>query len=233
MQDITAEVRAALFAMREEAYRDFQAKLIPNVAKENIIGVRIPKLRKYAKQLAKEPRIHAFLGELPHKYYDENNVHAFIVEQIRDFGDCLGEVGRFLPYLDNWATCDMFSPKVFAKHRQELPIHIREWLASGRTYTVRFGIGMLMRHYLEEDFEGEYLALVAGVRSEEYYVNMMIAWYFATALAKQYDAALPYLKEERLAVWTHNKAISKACESYRITAEQKEALRALKRKEIM
>ncbi len=231
MSEFTEELRAALFAMQDKTYRDFQAGLIPNVAKENIIGVRIPKLRKYAKGLVRDPRVSVFLEQLPHQYYDENNVHAFVVEQIQDYRDCLRLAGRFLPYIDNWATCDMFSPKVFAKHKEDLLIHIREWIASGRTYTVRFGIGMLMRYYLEEDFDEEYLALVAGLRSEEYYINMMVAWYFATALAKQYDAALPYLQEERLAVWTHNKAIQKACESYRVAPEQKEDLRRLKKKE--
>ncbi len=230
MQKFTDEIRAHLFEMQDTAYRDFHAKLIPNIDKENVIGVRTPELRKYAKQLAKHPQIDTFLMDLPHQYYDENNAHAFVVEQIKDYEGCLQKVEHFLPYIDNWATCDMLSPKVFAKHTDDLLLHIREWLASGKTYTVRFGIGMLMRFYLDDAFSPEYPELVASVRSEEYYVNMMIAWYFATALAKQYDAVLPYLSGGRLSVWTHNKAIQKACESYRITAEQKAYLRGLKKK---
>lgn len=230
MSKITDEIRADLFGMQDAEYRDFQAKLIPNIAKESIIGVRTPLLRKYAKQLAKQPGAAEFLGELPHSYYDENNVHAFLVEQLRDYGQCLAQVERFLPYVDNWATCDMMSPKVFEKHTDELLSSIRTWLSSGDTYTVRFGIGMLMRLYLDDKFLPEYPALVAAVSSEEYYVNMMIAWYFATALAKQYDAVLPYIEEKRLPAWTHNKAIQKACESLRITPEQKEYLRSFKTK---
>lgn len=231
MSEFSEEIRAHLFELQDTEYRDFQAKLVPDVAKENIIGVRTPQLRQYAKQLAKRPEAAEFLNNLPHRYYDENNVHAFLVEQVRDYGECLAQVERFLPYVDNWATCDMMSPKVFAKHPDELLCAIRAWLSSGRTYTVRFGIGMLMRLYLDDRFQPEYPALVAAVSSEEYYVNMMIAWYFATALAKQYAAVLPYIEERRLPVWTHNKAIQKACESRRITAEQKEYLRGLKIRE--
>lgn len=231
MSKVTDEIRADLFEMQDLEYRDFQAKLMPDVAKENIIGVRTPQLRQYAKQLVKRPEAAEFLNDLPHRYYDENNVHAFLVEQVRDYGECLAQIERFLPYVDNWATCDMMSPKVFGKHTDELLSAIRAWLSSGETYTVRFGIGMLMRLYLDDKFLPEYPALVAAVSSEEYYVNMMIAWYFATALAKQYDAVLPYITEKRLPVWTHNKAIQKACESRRITPEQKEYLRGFKMKE--
>lgn len=185
-------------------------------------------MRKLAKKWAKNPQIGEFLEQLPHKFYDENNVHAFIVEQFRDYGQCLEQTERFLPYIDNWATCDMMAPGVFARHTGELLEPIGRWIASGKTYTVRFGVGMLMRFYLDEAFKPEYPDWVARIRSEEYYVNMMRAWYFATALAKQYEAAAPFLEERRLDAWTHNKAIQKACESNRVPAEQKRYLRELK-----
>lgn len=228
MSDIGERIQAELWEMQDAGYKDFHAKLIPTVSPEAIIGVRTPQLRKYAKQLAKDPQISDFLAQLPHKYYDENNVHAFVVEQIKDYGECLAQTERFLPYIDNWATCDMMAPKVFAKHKEELLEPVRRWIASSETYTIRYGVGMLMRFYLDEDFRPEYLRWVAEISSEEYYVNMMRAWYFATALAKQYEAAVPYLEEKRLDGWTHNKAIQKACESYRMTAEQKKYLRSLK-----
>lgn len=223
------EVQKRLFALQDEKYRDFCAKLTPNLEKRVIIGVRTPELRKLAKELSGEQTAAAFMESLPHEYYEENNLHGFLVEQIKDYGACADAVERFLPYVDNWATCDLMNPKAFKKHRAELLERIKVWLRSGETYTVRFGMGMLMRHYLDEDFSPEYLELAAGVRSQEYYVNMMIAWYFATALAKQYDAALPYIRQERLDAWTHNKAIQKALESYRVSDEHKKALRGLKR----
>ncbi len=225
---ITDEIREVLSAQKDIAYRDFQAKLIPTIDKEIVIGVRTPALRKMAKQLAKREEIGEFLGVLPHTYFDENQLHAFIIAQRKDFTQCMAELSMFLPYVDNWATCDQLSPKVFQKHRQELLPYIREWLASDHTYTVRFGIGMLMGHFLDEDFDRIYPDMVSQVRSEEYYINMMTAWYFATALAKQYEAVLPYIEEKKLADWTHNKAIQKAVESYRITPEQKKYLRGLK-----
>ena len=228
MSDMGERIQAELWEMQDTGYKDFHAKLIPTVAPEAIIGVRTPQVRKYAKQLAKDPQIGDFLAQLPHKYYDENNVHAFVVEQIRDYGECLAQTERFLPYIDNWATCDMMAPKVFARHKEKLLEPIRRWIASSETYTIRYGVGMLMRFYLDEDFRPEYLQWVAEISSEEYYVNMMRAWYFATALAKQYEAVIPYLEEKRLDGWTHNKAIQKACESYRMTAEQKKYLRGLK-----
>ena len=228
MSDMGERIQAELWEMQDTGYKDFHAKLIPTVAPEAIIGVRTPQVRKYAKQLAKDPQIGDFLAQLPHKYYDENNVHAFVVEQIRDYGECLAQTERFLPYIDNWATCDMMAPKVFARHKEKLLEPIRRWIASSETYTIRYGVGMLMRFYLDEDFRPEYLQWVAEISSEEYYVNMMRAWYFATALAKQYEAVIPYLEEKRLDGWTHNKAIQKACESYRMTAEQKKYLRSLK-----
>ncbi|MCM1025059.1 MAG: DNA alkylation repair protein [Roseburia sp.] len=225
---ITEEIRAELFRQQDVKYRDFQKKLIPTVDPDIVIGVRTPQLREMAKRMIKREDIGEFLGALPHRYFDENQLHGFLISEMKDFDDCMAEVERFLPFVDNWATCDQMSPKVFKKHRPELLLRIREWIASGETYTVRFAIGMLMQHFLDQDFEPEYPELVAGVRSEEYYVNMMVAWYFATALAKQYDRITPYLEERRLEPWTHNKAIQKAAESYRITEEQKEYLRTLK-----
>lgn len=225
---ITEDIRAALFELRDEEYRAFQGKLIPTVRPENFIGVRTPELRKLAKQMSKREGIGVFLADLPHRYFDENQLHAFILSEMKDFGECISAVERFLPCVDNWATCDQMSPKVFKKHRPELLERVRIWLESGHAYTVRFAIGMLMTHFLDEDFNADYLALVAGIRSEEYYVRMMAAWYFATALAKQYDAALPYIEERRLEPWTHNKAIQKALESYRVSEEHKCRLRSLK-----
>lgn len=228
MTTVTEKIRRDLFAMQDLPFREFQAKLMPTVEKDAIIGVRTPELRKYAGKQAADPEIEEFLDALPHRYFEENNVHAFVIEKMKDYGKCIQEVERFLPYIDNWATCDLFSPRVFARHKKELLEMIRKWIASEDTYTVRFGVGMLMRFYLDGDFKEEYLELAAGIRSEEYYVNMMIAWYFATALAKQYDAVLPFLEDCRLDEWTHNKAIQKACESRRISAEQKAYLRTLK-----
>ena len=225
---ITDEIKEELFNLQDEKYRDFQAKLIPTVSPDTVIGVRTPALRKYASQLVKREDVQEFLDVLPHSFFDEYQLHAFIVSAMRDYDRCMEEVIRFLPYVDNWATCDQMSPKVFKKHRQELIPQIKEWIASDATYTIRFGVGMLMEHFLDEDFDPKYPELVADLRSEEYYVNMMIAWYFATALAKQYDAVLPYIENRRLDTWTHNKAIQKSVESYRITPEQKEYLKSLK-----
>ena len=229
MTEICEEILQRIFALQDLKYRDFQAKLMPTVDKSTIIGVRTPELRKLAREFSKREGVGAFLDALPHTYYDENNLHGFILCEEKDFDRVIARLDAFLPYVDNWATCDLLSPKVFKKHKAELLPHIRRWLASGKVYTIRFGIEMLMSHYLDEDFVPEYLEWVAAVKSEEYYVNMMIAWYFATALAKQYDATLPYLTQRRLAPWTHNKAIQKAIESYRITDGQKAYLRTLKR----
>ena len=225
---MTSQIREELFQMQDTEYREFQKKLIPTADSDAVIGVRTPKLRQYAKQLAKNEGITDFLRDLPHRYFDENQLHAFIVSEIKDYDRCADEVDRFLPYVNNWATCDQMSPKVFRKHRTELLQYIRKWLDSGKTYTIRFGIGMLMEHYLDENFDPAYPEKVARIRSEEYYVNMMIAWYFATALAKQYEQVVPFIENRRLAVWTHNKTIQKAVESYRITSEQKEYLKSLK-----
>ena len=217
-----------LFALQDTEYQTFQSKLMPTIPPETVIGVRTPLLRKRAKELAGTPQAEHFLQSLPHRYYEENNLHAFLIEKIRDYDTALAETERFLPYINNWATCDCFCPKVFAKHKEELLIPLRRWLGSDQTYTVRYAMGMLMRYYLDEDFQPEYLAWVAGVHSEEYYLNMMRAWYFATALAKQPDAVLPWLTDRRLDVWTHNKTIQKAVESYRISPERKQQLRELR-----
>ncbi len=228
MSDIVEKIRTQLWAMQDPEYKDFHSKLIPTVDSGAIIGVRTPQLRKYARKLAKDPQIEDFLTQLPHRYYDENNVHAFVVEQMKDYEECLAQIQRFLPYVDNWATCDMMAPKVFGQHKAELLTPIRSWITSEETYTIRYGIGMLMRFYLDEDFVPDYLRWVAEVASREYYVNMMRAWFFATALAKQYDRTVPFFEEKRLDDWTHNKAVQKACESLRITAQQKKYLRGLK-----
>lgn len=224
----TETIRTRLFAMQDANYRRFHAALIPNVEPETVIGVRTPALRKYAKELAGTPEAEAFLKELPHRYYEENNLHGFLIEKRRDFDGALAETERFLPYIDNWATCDMFCPKVFGAHLSALYEKIGAWIKSDHTYTVRFGIGLLMRFYLDEHFAPAYPSLVAEIRSDEYYINMMIAWYFATALAKRYDEILPYIEEQRLDRWTHNKAIQKAIESDRISGERKSYLRTLK-----
>ena len=225
---IQEEIRNGLFDLQDSQYRDFQAKLIPSASADKMIGVRTPVLRKLAKDLAKRKEIGGFLNDLPHRYFDENQLHAFIISQLKDYEQCMDEVIRFLPYIDNWATCDQLSPKIFRKHRPKLIDQIRKWIISDRTYTIRFGIGMLMEHFLDEDYDPAYPEMVARIRSDEYYVNMMIAWYFATALAKQYDSILPFIKNRRLDPWTHNKTIQKARESYRISPEQKEYLKALK-----
>ena len=222
------EIREALFQMKDGPYRAFQAKLIPTVDPGAMIGVRTPELRKLARQLYGTGESAAFLNDLPHRYFDENQLHAFILSGMRDYDECITEVCRFLPFVDNWATCDQLSPKVFRKHRPQLLSVIRSWLGSGQTYTVRFAIGMLMAHYLDEAYDPEYPRMVAAVRSDEYYVKMMVAWYFATALTKQYDAVLPYIEAQVLGPWTHNKAIQKALESYRIPDEHKAHLKELK-----
>ena len=225
---ITERIREELFSMQDLSYREFHSRLMPDVEKDTVIGIRVPVLRKYVKELAKDPEIGGFLEDLPHRYYEENNVHGFLIQQMKEYGQCMEELEKFLPYINNWATCDMTSPKVFKKHKEELLEAVRRWIVSDHVYTVRYGIGMLMQHYLDEDFREEYPQMVSEIRSEEYYVNMMIAWYFATALAKQYETILPYIEKQKLDVWTHNRTIQKACESYRITPEQKAYLRTLK-----
>lgn len=217
-----------LFDLQDTKYRDFHSKLIPNIDKECVIGIRTPVLRRFAKEFGKTPEVEQFLRELPHCYYEENNLHMMLLASLKDFGQCLEQLERFLPYIDNWATCDLPLPQCFVKHKEELPEHIRSWIASGETYTIRYGIGVLMRLYLDGDFRPEYLEWVTGVSSEEYYVNMMTAWYLATALVKQWDTVIPYLEERRLSPWVHRKTIQKAVESYRITPEQKVYLKGLR-----
>ena len=225
---IIERIREDLFAMQDLSYRDFHSRLMPDVDKAAVDRSSVPELRKYVKELAKDPEIQEFLDDLPHQYYEENNVHGFLIQQMKEYENCMEELEKFLPYINNWATCDMTSPKVFKKHKEELLEAVRRWIASDHVYTVRYGIGMLMQHYLDEDFREEYPQMVSEIQSEEYYVNMMIAWYFATALAKQYETILPYIEKQKLDAWTHNKTIQKACESYRITPEQKAYLRTLK-----
>ena len=217
-----------LHDLKDLKYRDMQIKIVPTIAAESVIGVRTPELRALAKELLKSGGYKAFLRELPHKYFEENQLQAFIISGIKDLDECMDELDMFLPYVDNWATCDQMSPKIFKKHKDILFLHIEEWIQSQKTYTVRFGIKMLMEHFLEEDFDLKYPNIVAELRSNEYYVNMMIAWYFATALAKQYDSIIPLIEEKKLDDWTHNKAIQKSIESRWITQEQKEYLRSLK-----
>ena len=225
---ITDEIRKELMGMQDSKYRDFQVKLIPGKDIDHVIGVRTPELRKYAKDIVKRDDIDDFLKDLPHKYFDEDQLHAFTVSLIKDYDRCMDEVCRFLPYVDNWATCDQMSPKVFAKHKGELEEQIKEWINDDKTYTIRFGIGMLMQYFLDDDFDPKYPKMVAAIRSDEYYVNMMIAWYFATALAKQYDAVIEYMTGRKLDEWTHKKTIQKCVESYRVSDEHKKYLKSLR-----
>ena len=217
-----------LAACGSEQYRDFQSKLVPNIPKETILGVRTPDMRKIAKEIRGTAEAEEFLSELPHRYYEENLVHFFLIAMIRDFDECAKAVEAFLPYVDCWPVSDQATPRVFRKNHRALLPHIRRWIASEHVYTARFGLRMLMNEFLGEDFREEYLDLVSVIQSKEYYVNMMRAWYFATALAKQYEAALPYLEQRQLDPWTHQKAIQKAVESYRVSAEQKQYLKTLR-----
>ncbi len=222
------DIQKELFKLQDKSYRDFHAKLMPTVDKELIIGIRTPHLRTFAKSIKDTKEAHCFLNTLPHKYYEENNLHAFLLEGITDFDTALSKAEEFLPYIDNWATCDSFMPKVFSKNTDALLTKIYLWLKSDKPYTIRYAIGLLMKLYLDEHFKAEYPQLVAGIKSEHYYVKMMQAWYFATALAKQYDAAIKFIEENHLYPWTHNKTIQKALESYRIGKETKEYLKSLK-----
>lgn len=219
------EIQKHLFELQDMAYRDFHSRLMPDIDKETVIGIRVPVLRKYAKSIAGTELAEKFIKELPHRYYEENNLHMMLITRIKDYEKCLSEIERFLPYIDNWATCDFPAPKCFENHKEDLLPVIKRWIASSETYTIRYGIGMLMRLYLDEDFDPEYVRIVAEVKSDEYYVNMMIAWYMATALAKQWDAVIPFIEEHRMSDWVHRKTIQKAVESYRITDEQKKYLK--------
>ena len=217
-----------LFSLQDKKYRDMQVKIIPNIDSESIIGVRTPELRNKKKKMVKENNYFEFLNNLPHKYFDENQLHAFIVSEIKDYDECISYVNKFLPYVDNWATCDQMSPKAFKKNTDILLDEINDWLNSKELYTVRFAIGCLMQYYLDERFDSKYLKMVSKVKSDEYYLQMMIAWYFATALAKQYDATIPYIENKKLSKWIHNKTIQKSIESYRISQDKKDYLRTLK-----
>lgn len=225
---INKEITEKLYELQDTQYRDFQSKLIPSETPIEFIGVRTPALKKLAKELIKRVDKAEFLNSLPHRYFDENQLHAFMISEIKDFDSCIAEVEKFLPYIDNWATCDQLSPKVFKKHKDKLLAYINKWIESDKIYTVRFAVGMLMSHYLDEDFKAEYADKVSKIKSEEYYVNMMTAWYFATALAKHYDSVIGYIEDRKLSKWTHNKAIQKCVESRRITPEKKVYLKTLK-----
>ena len=227
-EEMIRDVRKRLFEMQDTGYRDFHARLIPTVEKEKIIGIRTPILRKFAKEFGKTEESELFLKVLPHQYYEENNLHGLLIEQVRDYDKCLEELERFLPFIDNWATCDLLAVKTVKNHLDLYISEVYRWMESDQPYTIRFGVNMLMKYYLGDNFKIEYPEKVAAIRSEEYYVNMVRAWYFATALAKQYEQILPFLEERRMDLWTHNKTIQKAIESYRITSEQKEYLRTLK-----
>lgn len=218
-----------LFKLQDKKYALFQSKLTPTISRDSIIGVRVPELRKIAKRLGGSLEAGEFIKNLPHGYFDENILHGLLISEIKDYAECIRKIDKFLPYVDNWAVCDTMSPKVFKKNKGALINKITQWSSSARVYECRFGIRMLMSYFLDEDFRNEYLKTPTCIKSDEYYVKMMIAWFFATALAKQWSATVIYLECNNLDKWVHNKTIQKACESYRITKEQKEYLRSLKR----
>ena len=223
-----SSIKEYLFKLQDKKYRDFQKTLIPNINPNSLIGVRTPDLRNYAKKMVKENNYISFINDLPHEYFDENQLHAFIISEIKNYDECIKYINDFLPYINNWTTCDQMSPKVFKKYHSKLIKEIKKWIKSKHTYTIRFGILMLMMHFLDNDFKKEYLEMVLNIKSEEYYVNMMRAWYFATALAKQHDIVVEYITKQKLDTWTHNKTIQKAIESNRITNEEKEYLKKYK-----
>lgn len=227
MAELT-KLQKQLFELQDLKHRDFHSKLMPETDKETVIGIRTPVLRKFAKEFAGTSEAEAFLRQLPHRYYEENNLHMMLITGIKDYEKCMEEIQRFLPCIDNWATCDYPAPKCFARHKDQVLEEAKRWISSGETYVIRYGIGMLMRLFLDEDFSSEYLEMAAAVQSQEYYVNMMIAWYFATALAKQWDATVPYIEQHKLSDWVHRKTVQKAVESYRITPEQKEYLKGFR-----
>ncbi len=224
------DIEKELFKLQDIKFRDFNARLIPNISKETVIGVKTPQLKQFAREMYKNEKYKDFISVLPHKYFEENQLHAFIISQITDFDIAIYELERFLPYVDNWATCDQLIMKAITKNPEKMLGRIDLWLTSDKTYTVRFAIGLLMRYFLDDRFDKKYLEKVAAIKSNEYYINMMIAWYFATALAKQWDATVKYIEEEKLGTWIHNKTIQKARESFRIVDEQKIFLKSLVRK---
>ena len=217
-----------LAEVKDDAYREFQAKLVPNIPKETILGVRTPEMRKIAKEVFESAERDAFLNDLPHKYYEENLIHIFVLAMIRDFDECVRRVEAFLPYVDCWPASDQATPKSFRKNHEKLLPYIEKWIASDHVYTARFGLRMLMNEFLDADFKEEYLALAASKQGEDYYLKMMIAWFFATALAKRYDETVPYLEQHRLDEWVHKKAIRKAIESFRVSDAHKEYLKRLR-----
>ena len=229
--NIIEEIKDYLLKNQDLQYKQFHSSLMPTINSEVVIGIKVPILRNYTKELLKKYATQSFIPffkDLPHQYYEENNIHAFLIEKINNYDECLFQLEQFLPYIDNWATCDMLNPKVFSKNKDKLLKKINEWIKTSHTYTIRFGIGMLMRYFLDKDFNSSYLELVYSIKSEEYYVNMVKAWFFATALTKQYDATLPIIQNKKLDTWTHNKAIQKAIESFRVPAEHKQYLKTLK-----
>lgn len=226
---IIEEIKTKLFEMQDLKYKDFQSKLLPNVDPNTVIGVRIPQLRHYAKEIQNHPNLDVFLHDLPHQYYEENNLHAFLIEQIKDFDSCIAALDAFLPYIDNWATCDSLRPKCFPKNREQLLPKIEQWISNSHCYTIRYGIEALMLYFLDDHFDLAYLERVSRIQSDEYYVNMMIAWYFATALTKQYDRTICYLTDRKLSVWVHNKTIQKAIESHCVSQDKKVFFKTLKR----
>ena len=222
------DLKARLNEVKDGKYKEFQAKLVPNINPDSILGIRTPDMRKIAKEVFETNDYDSFLNELPHKYYEENLIHFFVISMIKDFDKCIKEVERFLPYVDCWPVSDQATPKSFRKNHDKLLSYIKKWLKSKHIYTARFGIRMLMNEYLGDDFKKEYLDLVASVKGDDYYLKMMVAWFFATALAKKYDETIPYFEDHKLSEWVHKKAIQKAIESYRVSDEHKKYLRSLK-----
>ncbi|MBR0277779.1 MAG: DNA alkylation repair protein [Clostridia bacterium] len=222
-------IQKHLFELQDVKYARFQSKLTPNIKEGKIIGVRVPQLRAFAKTIFNSPECSEFIEDLPHKYYDENILHSILLSEIKNYDECIKAVDAFLPYVDNWAVCDIMSPKVFKKNKDKIIFKIKEWISSEKTYTIRFGLKALMSLFLDKDFKTKYLEIASNVHSDEYYVNMMIAWFFATALAKQWESAIIYIENGKLDRWVNNKTIQKACESYRITDEQKKHLQKFKK----
>lgn len=222
------QIKKNLFKYQDKKYQKFESSLIPNVEKKLIIGVKTPILKNMAKEIIKADLSDKYIKMLPHKYFEENQIHSFIISESKDFDECIKNINNFLKYVDNWATCDQLCPKIFKKNKNQLLIHIKKWINIKKTYYIRFGIKMLMSHFLDEDFDKKYLKIVSSIQSDEYYVNMMIAWYFATALAKQYDDTIVYLEKYKLSPWVHNQTIKKAIESYRVSEKNKKYLKSLK-----
>ena len=222
------EITDKLMKLKDAKYQEFQSKLVPNIDKNKILGIKTPDLRMLAKEMALSDMKEEFLKELPHQYYDEDLIHFFVISLEKDFNKTIEYVETFLPYVNCWPVSDQATPKAFKKHHQELLPYIKKWILSSHVYTARFGMRMLMNEFLDDDFKEEYLELVASKKGEDYYLKMMVAWYFATALCKQYDASIKYIEEHRLDDWVHKKTIQKAIESFRVTEEHKEYLRSLK-----